>query len=137
MRASGSGSRIAATAPGSNMLCWLCTTPFGRPVVPLVYAIAAGANGSTPGRTGEDASASAAAHSDAGSPGSAATTVRSVGRSRRNPFTVPTAVSSPTNSDTAQSSRRYAISGGASALFTPTQMAPRRATPRHAITSSR
>ena len=27
---------VIATAPMSNRLCWLCTTPFGRPVVPLV-----------------------------------------------------------------------------------------------------
>ena len=26
----------SAIAPGSSMLCWLCTQPLGRPVVPLV-----------------------------------------------------------------------------------------------------
>ena len=28
--------RWAAMAPGSRALCWLCMTPFGTPVVPLV-----------------------------------------------------------------------------------------------------
>ena len=48
-RTSGNGWCASATAPTSRRLCWLCTTPLGRPVVPLVYTIAAGANGSTSG----------------------------------------------------------------------------------------
>ena len=41
-RTSVSGWDASATAPTSRRLCWLCTTPLGWPVVPLVYAIAAG-----------------------------------------------------------------------------------------------
>ena len=71
--------------PTSSRLCWLCTTPFGRPVVPLVYAIAAGANGSTSAAGTESGSAarSCVAHVLAGSPGSASSSVRSAGRSSR------------------------------------------------------
>ena len=48
----GPGSVSRAAAPCQSMLCWLCTAPFGNPVVPEVYEIAAGACGSICGRGG-------------------------------------------------------------------------------------
>src|SRR3546814_3074877 len=59
-RASGVISPCAKAAAGMTiMLCWLCTTPLGTPVVPLVYMIAAGAKGSIAG-SGAIASAASA-----------------------------------------------------------------------------
>ena len=45
-------------------LCWLCTTPFGAPVVPLVYAIAAGQYGSMAERAPDDVAAPLASRHD-------------------------------------------------------------------------
>jgi len=48
LRRSGPQPRVWTRAsPGSSMFRWLCTIPFGTPVVPLVKAIPAGASGST------------------------------------------------------------------------------------------
>ena len=119
-------------------MCWLCTTPFGRPVVPLVYAIAAGANGSTAtsGAPAGSAADSSSAHALDGSPGSASSTTRTAGSAWRAASIAAAAARSPTNTETPASSSTYSCSGRVSARFTPTHTAPRCMVARNATTSS-
>ncbi len=53
--------------PGSSRLWALWTAPFGCPVVPLVYAIAAGAKGSS-ARVGREASEEPVQHGPESTP---------------------------------------------------------------------
>ena len=115
-------------------LCWLCTAPFGNPVVPPVYAIAAGRvridldgggvagcrlteqrrplAGAVLGVDGDEPAAAEVAAAASVISGSASVTLGSASPSR------------------------YAFSGGANARLMPSQMAPRRMAPRHATTMS-
>jgi len=120
----------AATAPGSSRLWWLCTAPLGKPVVPLVYAIAAGAcrSSSSAGR------ASSPQHANV--PGATSTAWRSSPSDARSPASEPITSAGASNARAPESRRQYAFSRAASGLLIPTQIAPSRIAPRKAITMS-
>ena len=123
LRRSGPQPRVRTrTSPGSSMFRWLCTIPFGTPVVPLVKAIPAGASWL----------------------GLAPPAGRARPRTRRAHSAVPTTVPprawlrGPARiSDGAARSASACCSSGAKASLMPTQIAPMRWAPWKATTTSR
>ena len=109
---------VRATTPGSSMFRWLCTAPFGWPVVPLVKAMAAGANGSIEGRSTAGQSASNRAHSGASTDMDGQSPGGSSGTSSTRSSAAPLCASTCSRS------------GGADARLTPTQTRPARIAPR-------